>query len=241
MALPSNASMDLFPDNSPGNYTTRLPRTYNLTKDYEVGLAEVIFSRSFFNIDEGEVWIEFISDKEKSRYEIPAGVYQSGEDLVEILNDLIRHKNPREQKINFTYLKPTRQVTMKVIGRWVSFQMSPAFKNILQFDTSQSEVGLLSATSTGTCLLNPESVFIYCDVIESRAVGHSSSPLLRILPATRGNEDITHFIYQKPHYVTLGRTSFQTIEILLTKSNGKPLKFTSGVTYITLHFRRKRH
>ena len=50
IALPSNASLDYFPDNTPSMYTTKPAVAFNLDGDYEVSLSEIIYANSWYNV-----------------------------------------------------------------------------------------------------------------------------------------------------------------------------------------------
>lgn len=52
VTLPANASLDLFPNNSLNDYTTKLAQRISLSSlGWEVGLAEIQYSRNWANID----------------------------------------------------------------------------------------------------------------------------------------------------------------------------------------------
>ena len=46
VTLPSNASLDVHPDNTLSNYTVQLPRTLYLKPGFEVALAEIQYPLS---------------------------------------------------------------------------------------------------------------------------------------------------------------------------------------------------
>jgi hypothetical protein len=60
VSLPSNASYEVFPDNTNGHYKTHLSRRLKLSaSDWIVGLTEMHYTNSWHNIDIGEiVWTE---------------------------------------------------------------------------------------------------------------------------------------------------------------------------------------
>ena len=47
ITLPSNASLDVYPNNTLTKYTVRLPRTLYLKEGYEVALAEIMYPVSW--------------------------------------------------------------------------------------------------------------------------------------------------------------------------------------------------
>src|SRR5688572_30046616 len=50
LTLPSNSSQEFFPDNTLTEFTTKLPSTIELTNEWEVGLPEIMFPRSWYTI-----------------------------------------------------------------------------------------------------------------------------------------------------------------------------------------------
>ena len=50
LTLPSNNSMDYFPDNTLTHFTTRLPQMKDLDRSWEIGLAEIQYPYSWYNI-----------------------------------------------------------------------------------------------------------------------------------------------------------------------------------------------
>jgi hypothetical protein len=50
LTLPSNSSMDYIPDNTLTNFTTRLPQMMDLDGSWEIGLAEIQYPHSWYNI-----------------------------------------------------------------------------------------------------------------------------------------------------------------------------------------------
>ncbi len=54
LTLPSNSSMDYYPDNTLTTYTTKLSQPLELEGEWEVGLAEIQYPRSWYNVLKGE-------------------------------------------------------------------------------------------------------------------------------------------------------------------------------------------
>ena len=54
VTLLSNSSMQYFPDNKTSNFVTKLPRTLQLDGEWEVGLAEIVYSHAWYNIRKGK-------------------------------------------------------------------------------------------------------------------------------------------------------------------------------------------
>ena len=58
VTLPSNSSMEYFPDNKTSNFVTKLSRTLQLDGEWEVGLAEIDYPHTWYNIREGKNSVE---------------------------------------------------------------------------------------------------------------------------------------------------------------------------------------
>ena len=54
LTLPSNSSMDYYPQNTVAQYTTKLNSTIELDGDWEVGLTEISFPFSIENVVDRE-------------------------------------------------------------------------------------------------------------------------------------------------------------------------------------------
>ena len=61
VTLPSNSSMEYFLDNKTSNFVTKLSRTLQLDGEWEVGLAEIDYPHTWYNIREGKNSVEINS------------------------------------------------------------------------------------------------------------------------------------------------------------------------------------
>ena len=64
VTLPSNSSMQYFADNKTSNFVTKLSRPLQLNGECELGLAEIDYPHTWYNIREGKNSVEvYIPDK----------------------------------------------------------------------------------------------------------------------------------------------------------------------------------
>lgn len=244
LTLPSNSSMKHFPDNNASHFHTKLPRSFHLNSDYEVGLAEIMFPNSYLNISEGECTLDFRTEADTALQHavVEGGLYNSPVVLINTLNSMVRKKLGEKAKgIKFRYNIPSKRalVVMSTVGAIVG--LSEPLRNILNME-KQFYRGVRNVASKGAMDLNREheAVYVYCDVVEERAVGDAMVPLLRTIPTVGRQDPVIHQIYEKPHFVRLSKHSFETVEILLTRDTGKELSFCQGKCVVTLEFRRRR-
>ena len=63
LTLPSNASMDVFPDNKTTSYRVQLPQNINLEGDKEVGLYSISYPNTWYTLQKGNNHIYFDDNK----------------------------------------------------------------------------------------------------------------------------------------------------------------------------------
>ena len=92
--LVSNASGELFPDNTLSSFTNFLPEQLNLEGQWEVAISEISNPSMYQNITDGK--FKFFDEKllkSTSNYNLEPGLYTSITDVVEATNRLIQEKN----------------------------------------------------------------------------------------------------------------------------------------------------
>lgn len=100
MHLPSNSSESFFPDNTMAQYVTRLMNRVELEGDWEVGLSEILFTKSWHNLGRNEyMTIEFPEAsggkdgyrpvKWRYKVRICEGYYNNADELVNEINNSI--------------------------------------------------------------------------------------------------------------------------------------------------------
>ena len=92
--LVSNASGELFPDNTLSSFTNFLPEQLNLEGQWEVAISEISYPSMYQNITEGKFnFFDEKLSKSTSTYNLEPGLYTSMTDIVEVMNRLIQEKN----------------------------------------------------------------------------------------------------------------------------------------------------
>ena len=132
LTLPSNSSMDRKSANNAGHYYTKLPQTIDLSGDYEVGLSEIQFSKSYYNVEKGECWIQFRATEtaEQHQVEIPKGLFDTDEHFIYVLNTLIKaaigRKSSEQGKVKFYYNRKNKRVSIMLYEKRAVVMLSPA-------------------------------------------------------------------------------------------------------------------
>ena len=257
LTLPSNSSLNFYPNNTPSHYFTKLPQDISLNGEYEVALSEIQISNTYFNVVKDECYIEYTiaktavptaedDDKDKGKtfvggkLIVPGGLYESNEFLVYTLNTMLQKVLRDKRLVRFYYNKATKRVSVTVYDQDLTLSFSPKLQRVLGLSAASVTIG----NHRGKYLMDVhedfKSVYVYCDLVSARPVGDTMAPLLRILPAKQRTREVAHHIFEKPHYIPLSRAQFNTVELLLTTDKGKTIAFSSGNTIATLHFRHRR-
>ena len=82
------------------------------------------------------------------------------------------------------------------------------------------------------------AMFVYCNLVESTPVGDISAPLLRVVDMEAPFQSIVHRNFDRPRYIALRATNFDSLEIDIRDNIGRAIPFESGTVIVTLHFRR---
>lgn len=254
LTLPSNSSAKYYPDNTMTRFTTRLEKSVSLTGDWEVGLVEIQYTRSWNNLFRGEGRVQYMQSAVlrgkqifvQHQIRLPPGYYESPSDIVQYVNQHIEEfakKSDIEQFPIFNYNAFTKRLH-GVISNGASVIFSQALCFMLGIGARQNPIQHfddepLTFRSNHACDMNRDlnSLFVYCNLLEHVLVGDSKVPLLRIVPISGKHGDNSYITYEKPQYVPIQRKHFDSIEIDIRNDAGLPIPFETGKVLITLHFR----
>ena len=83
--------MQYFPDNKTSNFVTKLSRTLQLNREWEVGLAEIVYPHTWYNIRKGKNSVEFYAPDnlylvfKTAEFSIQPGYYEKVQDVIDAL------------------------------------------------------------------------------------------------------------------------------------------------------------
>ena len=247
--LPSNSSMEYFPENTTTNYSTKLPKEIELHGKWSVGLSEIHIPCSTLHLERDDTNIS--SDKE---IHFQHGIYDSIPQLISAINEsLLKYYKGRvveklfyDDKGGFVSIQSFHSSTQEP-----STMLSQAVKRILGFDTGgflmqlgdkNNSVALVGNHPASLARAIPDQLFVYSNLCEPYIVGDSHAPLLRIVNLNYkkfnfGSTVVKHFA--PINYVPLLYNKFQIVDIDIRDQYGKPIPFEFGTLTIALHFRRE--
>ena len=236
----SNASGELFPDNTLSSFTNFLPEQLNLEGQWEVAISETSYPSMYQNITEGK--FKSFDDKfskSTSTYNLEPGLYTSITDIVEAMNRLIQERNNHNETC--ITVKVSRK-TQKVVILLASDSSGLAFCSTDLDHIFDNNVGNeFGVLMIGKGPHEPEfaydfvrihSLMIYSDLVEYSIVGDTKAPLLRCFPfisKLKGGDIIPTGQYM--NYQTFSNLQFRPTLKNFFRSIHIVLRDTSGEKY----------
>jgi hypothetical protein len=259
MTLPSNSSMDVYPNNTTAKFTTVLSQPIDLTGDWEVALSEICVPANWNNITSDQYF--FVINNHLFR--LPNGFYPSVKSLLEKMIELINDDNYfedakleivrrlydkvgadlfDEDKIGILYEQRNDRVAV-FLPRHIALSMSEYLAEVLGFrernHINNGPTAELNRAERHCGLFqNLLTAYVYCDLLEHMIVGDTKVQLLRTVNVDTTSRNIVNQIYTSPIYVPLQKKQFDSIELNIMSDTGDPVPFVSGKSVIVLHFRR---
>lgn len=252
VTCPSNSSMDIYPNNTLTNFTTKLNVPLELDGDYEVGLSEIQYPLSWYNVRPRFNYIVIRKEGAKvgSRknmvqnvVNVKPGYYKTIESLVHEINSKISLScTPSSDPGNIVveYDSITRRVTITTdkssiqlrndIARLLGFEHNTVIKRLSKV------TGAYPATPSGGF----HAMYVYLDAIQEQFVGDFTAPLLRIVNViNRNQEEIVHSeTFNKIYYLPVSKRYISTLEVRIADDSGESVAFKEGKVILILHFRR---
>ncbi len=269
IVLPSNSSMDVFPNNKTSSYKVVLPDTIDLDRErYEVALSEIQFPVTWYNIRQGRNFLNKVvynlSDEEFQdrnamvaegldekrddfkrilvtyKISIPPGYYSSPEEIVNLLNE---GESKMFRPIKFFYDPIGKRITMNMEKHCVLQMESSDIMLSLGFHQQEYKTSKDDAIFVSESIASVKSmyhsVYVYTNIIENQHTGNYKVPLLRVVPVRADYGQLSCVNYDRPHFVPLSQSNIQIIEVDLRDDTGDLISFESGKVLMTLLFRRK--
>lgn len=246
VTLPSDSSLSYFPNNTVAHFTTKLSERIRLDGDYEVGLAEIIYPHSWYNLDNltRQYWVGVKSEGRDIKYHyVKSGFYADGSVFASELTKQCAKafSDIADIALKFSYNPITNKFSVETKGSNNLLFMSGGLQKLMGIVIGTSPVGNQVVIATDVFELNRglNLIYVYCDIASYAYVGDTKSPLLRVCNVSGKHGEVVRTIYTHPHYVPVGRKEFDSIEININTELGKPVPFLFGKSVVTLHFRRR--
>ena len=239
LTLPSNSSLETYPDNTLTNYKVKLHHTVDLTGSWEVGLTEIQYPHTWYNISNDEAWMEIVENPEAALVQLVLknGFYPTPEKVVKSIWGL-KGRAPGGDKAKIELDDITQKVTLTVEGE-AKVTFSPHLARFLGFGQTEFTRGIHFAPWVADVNQGFYSLYVYSSIVQPSMVGDALVPLLRIVPIEGSSGEMITRTYENVQYIPLEQRQFDTLEIDIRDDTGKPVPFERGKVIVTLHFRQR--
>jgi len=267
VTLPSNSSMEFYPNNTLTNFTTQLKVPLKFNCEFEVALVEITFSHGWI-VELGNLHFESKNDDLPS-VEIPI-FHNDGErltDFISNINDrlhdtllkkifwLDHNKLDMENLSKENFIKDYRNKKMlpEIIIEKEKLLLKEPEKTNLVFDKpfldlfgvqnniSENNFDAIDLLKFDKNLFLINTLYVYSDIIKYQFVGDTLAPLLRTVHVPNNFHIVNNITFDSPHYIPLSNLNINSINISIRDDTGASIHFLKGKTIVKLHFRPMRY
>ena len=246
VVLPSNASTITFPANNQHTFKIKIPALAPLKGNWNVGLAEIQFPVLWKNVIDGYLTVRFEEEANPLQCKLHDGIYETLDELLEEIFNALSSAQLQNDVV-LRYDKILNRISLDVRDKAKGFAIgfSKNIMNMLGLTKKEGEY-YKTGTYVGTSPDISEgfsALYIYSNVVQSRIVGDTMAPLLRVVPLKRKEKthpsSVNWVRFQHVQYSPVNKTQSDTIEVNIRRDNGDVVPFESGKVVLTLHFKKQ--
>lgn len=193
MTLPSNASLQRFPDNTLTQYSIKLHRSLRLEGKWWVGLVEIQYPDSWDNVSDDRIILTRSTINVTKEFQLMPGRYQTVEDIIEEFRRILT--NHGMDKSIGLYREPvSNKVYLMLQENGTRITLSQNLCNIFGFDQTSFSEGTHWGDKHCDITEGFASLYVYTNVVELQIVGDTLTPLLRVVPIPTNHGDGNHAV-----------------------------------------------
>ena len=262
LTLPSNASQNIYAENTTSDFTVHLPKTLDFVGPWEVALVEFCYPNSWYNLSGlSNYYLYYRQNAVSATASIPAGYYQNPRSIIQHqlhdlkikfqqnLDDALAHSSetyvtePIKFQLTLQYNEFTQKVSFQVKGsgsKDYHVQLSEPLARIFGFEqTAFDKPGFFEGNRVAD--LNPINLlFIYSNLTTPVVVGDCQAQLLATIPVKGKAGEYISRRYEKLRYLPLLSNTITDVHISIRDDQGEKIQFQKGKSLVVLHFRRQK-
>jgi hypothetical protein len=248
ITLPSDSSVKYFPNNTVAHYTTKLPETLNLNGDYEVGLSEIIYTKSWHNYPPEDCYLNLTKAASHTSVRDSEGPirlehkhYATEQDIFDEINKQFEIHHDLKMTFSLDDGHKVKMLFNQLSMKFSGIRLSENLRRYFGFEKNYYPVSVGAYHSDSPFDMNAglRLMYVYSDIASYSIVGDVKSPLLRVVNVDSAPGATAAVTFSRPHYLPVSRKIFDTIQVHINTELGLPWPFDYGKSLITLHFRRK--
>ena len=228
--------------NTTADFRVLLPNEIQLNGDWEVGIVEVIYPNSWFNVNDEPSAGGFVSKsneivmirapKQGYRITIPANHYSS---IGQLLGAIKRAQTTtKADPFEFSLDENSGRVKYDAPNVATVVVLPPLLQYMLGFEAYGVRKGTV-ARYPPDLRGGIDALFVYSDIVEPQIVGDTKAPILRIIPVSGSFTDIVDRVFVAPHYVPVLNKQFSSVRITIKTDQDRLVPFQFGKVIVKLH------
>ena len=245
ITLPSESSKTLFPDNTPSEYTVRVPRWVDLNGPWEIGLHSLAYTpwNTIQHLDEP---ISFMTGGKEGYGGKMSKHYSSVQEYVSDIRKSLKQARlnksvvDKSTDIEFFYMLDGKVKVRLSSGYTLRLRREQAIVlGFMTFEDPAETYDIENAEETGVYKANlyrETNIHVYCDIVHPQIVGDKMSPLVAVVPYRKATSE-TVYVAEHIRYIPLQTKSFQDITIHLRSSTEEFIPFEHRRVIVTLHLK----
>jgi hypothetical protein len=236
VTLPSNASMDFFPQNVVSNYTTKLINPLRFDGPWVVALSKISFKNSIIS----SVGTMIFSHKhDKFTFDL---VINESEKVDTFLEGLVKRKTGIEAVADIKISDDKNIVIIPHVGFEMRIYGALPFILNIEPGAKYTFANPLKVPKSDRKIQKVDTIFIYTDIIEEQYVGDSKAQLLDTISINGEMDAMITIDISNPNYVNLAKTEISTINIVLKDNTGENIHFSNlAKVVLKFHFKPKKY
>ena len=214
LTLPSNASLDVFPNNKTTEYHVQLPQAVNLEGDWEVGVYSLSYPHTWYTLRNTNTDTHFYCNDGSGFYsmtEMDYGFYGSIQEFITDINAALK-KEVGDDSIYFTYSTKTGKVTCHLTKPGHRVFIAGRISLILGYAGKETIIDVTKGAAQESPYVADlsffSSIFTYCNIVEAQMVGNVNARLIKTVPVEGTHGDIITKTFTNIQYVPVETKSF---------------------------------
>lgn len=237
ITLPSNASKDVFKNNTGSSFRVNLAQHIDLEGPWQVALAEISYPHTWHNLPDHVAYFEWrkVNDEEIHKQRIRGGYYNS---VIQLEKEMESFFKEIKTDIHMKFCRVQKRFAFQASGQYeIRFFSTLAYMLGVKPGEWMHVAEPALAPFPADIKAGFYHLYCYSDVVTPQIVGDAYAPLLRTLRVQGDFGKMVTLTFNPAHYLPVSRKHIENIHIEIKSDQNVPVNFVYGKSVIRLHFR----
>lgn len=254
VTLPSNASLNVFTENTIASYRVDLAQHLHLEGPWQVALTEISYPHTWYNTPKDNSFFHWIDawehgapeatepviELDEKRFTLHVKRFESGyyDDKEQIMKQINACMREISSDVTLLYHECKHKFQWLGSGRY-RLRFFPPMAYMLGLKPGEWFTSglLIQSPRTADIKAGFYHMFCYSDVVQHQAVGDAYAPLLRTVQIEGKFGDVISHTFSPAYYLPVAKRHIENISVELKTDQNRPVDFKFGKVVATLHFK----